>query len=36
MDSWELTMIHAKLISEIPEARWMLQESAASTLHDYS
>lgn len=31
MDSWELTMIHAKLISEISEARLMLEEFGAST-----
>lgn len=31
MDSWELTMIHAKLISEISEARLMLEKFSAST-----
>lgn len=31
MDSWELTMIHAKLISEISEARLMMEEFCAST-----
>lgn len=31
MDSWELTMIHVKLISEISEARLMLVEFSPST-----
>lgn len=31
MDSWELTMIHVKLISEISEARLMLEEFSPST-----
>lgn len=31
MDSWELTMIHAKLISEISEARLTPEKFSAST-----